>query len=153
MEACPRAGGTYLIFVESWTGAHFVRQTPKPVTTNVPEEHFGKSAEQIRHLGTLIWFWSGLEKGVFLNGRAQKPVTRNMPKEQLGKSGEPVQDLGDLSDFCRVLKGRSFCKAGPGTCHKECAQGTFWKKLGAGPTPGGTYLIFVWFWEGGHFAR
>jgi len=33
--------------------------------------------------------------------------------------------------------------SGPEACHKECVQGTFWNKCGAGPTPGKTYLIFV----------
>ena len=31
-----------------------MRQAPKPVTRNVPEEHFGKSVEQVKHLGGLI---------------------------------------------------------------------------------------------------
>ena len=41
----------------------------------------------------------------------------------------------------------------PGKGHKKCVRGTFWKKLGAGPTPGETYLIFVGPRKGIHFAR
>ena len=66
-----------------------------------------------------------------------------MPKEHFGKNGEQVQHLGDLFDLCGVLKGSSFCKSGPEACHKKCVQGTFWKKCGAVPTPGVTYLIFA----------
>ena len=59
---------------------------------------------------------------------------------------------GGSSGFRRLLEVRSFRKAGPETCHKKCAQGTFWKKWVAGPAPGGTYLIFVGSWKGGHFV-
>ena len=61
--------------------------------------------------------------------------------------------MGDLSDFCLVMKGMSFCMSGPETCHKKCAQGTFWKKWGAGTTPLGTYLIYVGSRKTTHFAR
>ena len=43
--------------------------------------------------------------------------------------------------------------SGPETCHNKCAQGTFWKKCGAGPTPGGTYLICGGSWKECHFVR
>ena len=59
---------------------------------------------------------------------------------------------GDLFGFCGVLKGSSFFKSAPETCHKKCVQGTFWNKLGAGPRPGGTYPIFVKSRKGDHFA-
>ena len=59
----------------------------------------------------------------------------------------------DFFDFCGVLKGSSFSKSGPEACHKKCVQGTFWKKWGAGPTPGGTYWIFVGSCKGGYFMR
>jgi hypothetical protein len=52
--AGPTPGKIYLIFVGSWKGSHFAAQAPKPVTRNVPREHFGKSVEQVQHLGGLI---------------------------------------------------------------------------------------------------
>ena len=65
------------------------------------------------------------------------------PLSILEKVGSRPNTWGGLFDFCKVLGGRSFCKASPETCHKKCFQGAFWKKWGAGPRPGVTYLIFV----------
>jgi len=61
-----------------------------------------------------------------------------------GELGELWVALGSSGKhFWEVLKRGLFCKAGTEPCHKKCAQGTFWKKCGAVPTPGGTYLIFA----------
>ena len=107
------------------------------------KEPFGKSGEQVQHLGPYLIF-VGPCKGCHFVRQARKPVTRNVPDEHLGQSGEQVKHLGGgLFDFWRGLKGMSFCKACPQTCHEKCAQATFWKKWGAGPAPEGTYLIFV----------
>jgi hypothetical protein len=73
------------------------------------------------------------------------------PESILEKMGRRPKTWQDLSDFCRVLKGKSFCMAGPETCRKNFPQGAFWNKSGTGPRPGGTYLIFVGSWKGNHF--
>ena len=150
--AGPRPGGTYLIFVGSWKGDHFAAQAPKPVTRNVPKEHLGKSGEQFQDLGGLIWFLSGLEKEVILQGRPVNLSQEMCPRNILEKVGSRSNIWGDLFDFCGVLKGGSFCRSGPEAYHKTCGQGTFWEKWGAGPTPGGAYLICVGSWKGAHFA-
>ena len=137
---------------------------------------------------------AGLERDVILQGRPPNLSREMCPGNILEKVGSRSSTRGDLSDFCRVLKGRSFCKsgpelsqevcprnileklgsrsntwevlfdlcqvlkgrsfckAGPETCHKKYAQETFLEKWGAGPPPGGTYLIFAGSCKGGHFA-
>ena len=132
-----------MIFVGSWKGYHFAGRAPKPVTRNAPREHFGKSGEQVRHLAGLIRFSSGLEKEVTLQVRSQSLSQTMRPKDILEKVESRSNTWEDLFDFCWVLKGSSFCRSGPKACHKECAQGTFWKKWRAGSPPGGTYLIFA----------
>jgi hypothetical protein len=68
---------------------------------------------------------------------------KTCPKEHFGKSGEQVQDSGGLIGFLWgpgrdvILHGR------PRNLSQEMCQMTFWKKWGACPRPGGTYLIFV----------
>ena len=119
----------------------------------MPEEHLEKVRSKSDTWGHLSDFGLVLKKGSFCMGGPRNLSQELCSKNNGEKIGSRSKTWGDLSDFCRILKGKSFCKAGPGTCHKKCAQGTFWKKLGAGPTPGDTYLIFVWFCEGGHFAR
>ena len=74
------------------------------------------------------------------------------PRNVLEKVGSRSNTWGDLSDFCRTSQRNSFCKACSQTCHKTCAQGTFWKKWEAGSTPGGTYLIFAGSCKGAHLA-
>ena len=71
MGAATRSGGTYVLFVGSWKAYHFAGRAPKPMTRNVPREHFGKSGEQVQHLGGLIRFLSGLEREVILQVRSQ----------------------------------------------------------------------------------
>ena len=126
---------------------------PKPVTRNVPNGLFWKSRGQVQHLGELLRVCSGLETEILLQVRPRSLSQEMCPRNILEKAGSRSKTWGDLFDFCRVLEGRSFCSSGPETCHKKCAQGTFGKKWGAVPRPGGTYLVFVGSWKGGHFAR
>jgi hypothetical protein len=83
--AGPRPGGTYLIFVKSREGDHFASQAQKPVTRDVPNEHFGKSEKQVQDLGGLTWFLSGLERGVILQGRSINLSQEMCPWNILGK--------------------------------------------------------------------
>ena len=109
----------------------------------MPKEHLGKSGEQVQHLGGLIRFSSGPERVVILQDRPRNLSREMCPRNILEKMGEQVGTWGDLSDFCMVSEGRSFCRSDTEACHKKCAQEAFWKKWGAGPRPGGSYLIFV----------
>ena len=86
-----------------------------------------------------------------MQGSPQNLSPEMCPSDILEKVGSMSKTRGDLSDFCRVLRGNSFCQAGPETCHKKCVQRTCWKKWGAGPRPGRTYLILVGSWSGAHF--
>ena len=128
--ASPRPGGTYLIFVGSWKRCDFVCQTPKKATRNVSEERFGKSWEQVQHLGRLIWFLSDLAKEFILQGMLPNLSQDMCPRNILEKVGGRFNTWRDLSDFCGVLQGSSFSRSGPEACHKKCAQETFWKKWG-----------------------
>ena len=52
--------------------------------------------------------------------------------------------------FSLGLAGGSFSDPGTEALGTKCAQGTFGEKCTAGPTPEGTYVVFVWFCKGGH---
>ena len=80
-------GGAYLIFARSHQGGHFAGQAPKPVTRNVPTEHFGKSREQVQHLGGCIWFLSGLVREVFLKVGPQSLSQKLRPRDIWEKVG------------------------------------------------------------------
>ena len=58
----------------------------------------------------------------------RKAIARNVSKEHVGESVVQVQlgGEGGLSDSGRVLTRRPFCRAGPETGHKQCAQRSFW---------------------------
>ena len=135
-KAVPTPEGTYPVFVGSCKGGHFPGQAPKLFTRNVPKEHFGESGEQVQDLGGLIRFLSGPEREVILKDRPRNLLQEMHPRNILQKAGSRSKTWGDLFDFCRVLKGSSFCRSGPEACDKTCAQGAFWKKCGAGPRPG-----------------
>ena len=68
---------------------------------------------------------SGLEKQVILQGRPRNLSQELCPRNILEKVGSRSGTWGDLSDFCRVLKGRSFCKSGPEACHKKFSKEHF----------------------------
>ena len=122
LGAGPRPGGTCLIFVKSRKGNHFASQAQKPVTRDVPNEHFGKSWEQVQDLGGLTWFLSGPERVVILQSRPINLSQEMCPWNILGKVMSRSSTWQDLFDFCWVLQGSLFCRSGPAACHKECAH-------------------------------
>ena len=56
-------------------------------------------------------------------------------------------------DFCGVLKGMSFCKAGPETCHKKYAQMTFLEQVGSMSMTWGDLSDFRRVLEGRSFGK
>ena len=104
---------------------------PKPVTRNVPNGPFWKSREQVQHLRGLTRVCSGLETEILLQVRPRSLSQEMCPRNILEKTGSRSKTWGDLSDFCRVLKVRSFCMGRPRNLSQEMYPKNILEKVGS----------------------
>ena len=143
--------GTYPVFVWLCKGGHFPGQAPELCTRNVLKGLFWKSGMQVQHLRGPSQFLLGPAGEVTFQVRPRSCPREMCPRDFSEKVGGRFNTWGDLASFCWVLQGRSFSRSDPGAVHKKCVQGTFGEKCTAGPTPEGTYPVFVGSCRGGHF--
>ena len=124
-----------------------------------------RSCSQAKLFRRLFWksesrFNTSKDPSSFLSGLVDEVTfqvrPRSCPQEMSPRGfSEKVEDefntCKDKYVFCWVLQGRSLARSGPKVVYKKCVQMTFWQKWKAGPTPEGTYPVFVGSFIGGHF--
>ena len=112
---------------------------------------FLEKRKQVQHLKGPIQFLSGLTDEVTFQVRPRSCPQEMCPRGFSEKVEDKFNTCKDKSFFCWVLQGRSLARSGPKVVYKKCGQMTVWQKWKAGPTPEGTFPVFVGSCKGGHF--